>query len=59
MQPSSALSGCGYNCATGIATVPSSVIFGALAPFGWGAALAQIAVILLAGVKEEAKPQAQ
>jgi MFS family permease len=55
-----------YNCAVGIATLPSSLIFGALyqvfgalAAFGWGAALALVAVILLTGVKEQAKPQAQ
>jgi hypothetical protein len=38
--------------------VPDQV-FGALAAFGWGAALALIAVILLTGVKEQAKPQPQ
>jgi MFS family permease len=55
-----------YNCAVGVATLPSSLIFGALyqvygAPeaFGWGAALALVAVILLTGVKEQGKPQAQ
>ncbi len=53
-----------YNCAVGIATLPSSLIFGALyqfsgalAAFGWGAALALVAVILLTGVKEQDKPQ--
>jgi MFS family permease len=53
-----------YNCAVGIATLPASLIFGALyqvfgalAAFGWGAALALIAVILLTGVKgKEAQP---
>ena len=54
-----------YNFAIGIATLPSSLIFGALyqvygaqVAFGWGAALALIAVILLVGVKARAKPQA-
>ncbi len=48
-----------YNCAIGIATLPASLIFGALyqvsgalAAFGWGAALALVAVILLIGVQE-------
>lgn len=48
-----------YNFAIGIATLPASLIFGALyqvygtlAAFGWGAALALVAVALLAGVKE-------
>ena len=47
-----------YNAAVGVATLPASLIFGALyqvfgalAAFGWGAALALIAVILLTGVK--------
>ena len=47
-----------YNFAVGIATLPASLIFGALyqvygalAAFGWGAALALVAVELLAGVK--------
>ena len=47
-----------YNFAIGIATLPASLIFGALyqvygalAAFGWGAALALVAVALLAGVK--------
>jgi MFS family permease len=51
-----------YNCAVGIATLPSSLIFGALyqffgalTAFGWGAALALIAVILLLGVSGGAK----
>ena len=55
-----------YNAAVGVATLPSSLIFGALyqvygalAAFGWGAALALLAVILLTGVREQAKPQAQ
>lgn len=54
-----------YNCAVGIATLPSSLVFGALyhvfgavAAFGWGAALALVAVILLTGVKAQGKPQA-
>jgi MFS family permease len=52
-----------YNFAIGIATLPASLIFGALyqafgpygalAAFGWGAALAFVAVILLMGVKEK------
>ena len=48
-----------YNFAIGIATLPASLIFGALyqvygalAAFGWGAALALVAVVLLVGVKE-------
>ena len=48
-----------YNFAIGIATLPSSLIFGALyqffgplAAFGWGAALALVAVILMLGVRE-------
>ena len=55
-----------YNGAVGVATLPASLIFGALyqvygalAAFSWGAALALAAVILLTGVKEQAKPQAQ
>jgi hypothetical protein len=55
-----------YNGAVGIATLPSSLVFGALyqffgalAAFGWGAALALVAVILLTGVKEQGKAQAQ
>jgi MFS family permease len=48
-----------YNFAIGIATLPSSLIFGALyqfcgplVAFGWGAALALVAGILMLGVKE-------
>jgi MFS family permease len=48
-----------YNAAIGMATLPSSLVFGALyqvfgalAAFGWGAALALVAVVLLGGVKE-------
>ena len=48
-----------YNCAIGIATLPSSLIFGALyqfcgplVAFGWGAALALVAGILMLGVKD-------
>src|SRR6516162_7616944 len=48
-----------YNFAIGIATLPSSLIFGALyqafgalVAFGWGAALAVVAVILLTGVRD-------
>jgi MFS family permease len=55
-----------YNCAVGIATLPSSLIFGALyqvfgalAAFGWGAVLALLAVVLLTGVKGQGQPQAQ
>jgi MFS family permease len=55
-----------YNCAIGIATLPASLIFGALyqvygalAAFGWGAALALVAVVLLAGVKGQRHPKAQ
>jgi MFS family permease len=47
-----------YHCAIGIATMPASLIFGALyqfvgalAAFGWGAALALSAVLLLTRVK--------
>jgi MFS family permease len=53
-----------YNAAIGIATLPSSLVFGALyqgygalAAFGWGAALALLSVVLLVGVKD--KPSAQ
>lgn len=49
-----------FNFAVGIATLPSSLIFGALyqyfgplAAFGWGAALAAIAALILAGVSEK------
>jgi MFS family permease len=55
-----------YHFAIGIATLPSSLVFGALyqvhgavAAFGWGAGLALVAVILLIGVKERPKPQPQ
>lgn len=51
-----------YNFAIGVATLPSSLIFGAiyqmyggLAAFGWGAALALAAAVLLTGVKSGAK----
>jgi MFS family permease len=47
-----------YNFAIGIAALPSSLIFGALyeafgalVAFGWGAALALVAVIMLAGIR--------
>ncbi len=47
-----------YNFAIGIATLPASLVFGALyqdygalTAFGWGAALALAAIILLTGVK--------
>jgi len=52
-----------YNCAIGIATLPASLIFGALdqvygalAAFGWGAALALVAVFLLMGVQGQSSP---
>lgn len=52
-----------YNFAIGIVTLPSSLIFGALyqfcgplVAFGWGAALALVAVILMLGVKEPRTP---
>jgi MFS family permease len=55
-----------YNCAVGVATLPASLIFGALyqfvgalAAFGWGAVLALCAVILLTGVKGRGTPPAQ
>ena len=55
-----------YDFAIGIATLPASLIFGALyqvfgalAAFGWGAALTLIAVILLAGVKGHGRAEAQ
>ncbi len=48
-----------YNFAIGIATLPSSLIFGALyqffgplTAFGWGAVLALVAVALMLGVEE-------
>jgi MFS family permease len=49
-----------YNFAIGIATLPASLIFGALFQFcgafvalGWGAALALVAAMLLVGVKDK------
>ena len=52
-----------YNFAIGIATLPSSLIFGALyqvygamAAFGWGAILALLAVVLLFGVRGQRGP---
>jgi MFS family permease len=52
-----------YNCAIGIATLPSSLIFGALyenfgalAAFGSGAGLALVAGVLLLGVREHRHP---
>jgi MFS family permease len=55
-----------YHCAIGIATLPASLVFGALyqvfgapAAFGCGAGLALVAVVLLVGVKEPGRPQAQ
>jgi MFS family permease len=51
-----------YNFAIGIAILPASLIFGALyeyrgalTAFGWGAALAFVAVVLLVGVRERRK----
>ena len=48
-----------YNFAIGIATLPSSLIFGALyqvfgalVAFGWGAALAVVAVVVLTGIRD-------
>ena len=48
-----------FNFAIGIATLPASLIFGALyqyqgafTAFGWGAALALVAALLLVGVRE-------
>jgi MFS family permease len=53
-----------YNFAIGVATLPSSLIFGALyqvygalAAFGCGAALALVAVILLIGVRDKGNHQ--
>jgi MFS family permease len=53
-----------YNFAIGIATLPSSLIFGALydyfgafVAFGWGAALAFVAMLLMAGVKGQSAPE--
>ena len=55
-----------YNFAIGIATLPASLIFGvlyeflgALVAFGWGAALALVAAVLLVGVKERRTPPMQ
>jgi MFS family permease len=55
-----------YNFAVGVATLPASLVFGALyqvygapAAFGWGAALALLAVALLTGGKEQGMRQAQ
>jgi len=49
-----------YNCAIGIATLPSSLIFGALyqvygalAAFAWGAGLALVAAVLLLGIQPQ------
>ena len=49
-----------YNFAIGIATLPSSLIFGALyqffgafVAFAWGAALALVAAVLLFGVADK------
>ena len=55
-----------YNGAVGVATLPASLIFGtlyqffgALAAFGWGAALALCAVIPLTGVNGQGAQPAQ
>jgi MFS family permease len=55
-----------YNFAIGIATLPASLIFGALyqvygalVAFGWGAALALVAITLLAGVKGQRRLKVQ
>ena len=55
-----------YKGAVGVATLPASLIFGtlyqffgALAAFGWGAALALCAVIPLTGVKGQGAQPAQ
>lgn len=55
-----------YNFAIGIATLPASLIFGALyqvygalAAFGWGAALALVAVMLLTAVREQGQGRAE
>jgi MFS family permease len=52
-----------YHCVIGVGTLPSSLIFGmlyqvygALTAFGWGAALAVVAVFLLLGVRMKANP---
>jgi MFS family permease len=54
-----------YNFALGLAALPSSLIFGALYQywgarwaFGWGAALALVAVILFVGVRQQNEPEA-
>ncbi len=54
-----------FNFAVGIATLPASLIFGAVyevygarAAFGWGAALALVAVAVLVGVRARAKTPA-
>ncbi len=53
-----------YNFAIGIAALPSSLIFGALyealgalVAFGWGAALALVAVIMLAGIRRDGRAE--
>jgi hypothetical protein len=53
-------------CAIGVGTLPSSLtfgvlyhVYGALAAFGWEAAMALAALALLAGVKEPRKSQPQ
>src|SRR5437899_732075 len=52
-----------YNFAIGVTTLPANLIFGAfyhhygaLVAFGWGAALALVALALLVGVKERRMP---
>jgi quercetin dioxygenase-like cupin family protein len=46
-------------CAIGIATLPSRMTFAALVAFGWAAASALVAVVLLMGVRGGRKPPAQ
>ena len=54
-----------YNFAIGVATLPASLIFGALyqvygalVAFGWGAALALVALAILVGVRGRVKAPA-
>jgi MFS family permease len=55
-----------YNGAIGVASLPASLIFGALyqfcgplVAFGWGAALALVAVVVLTAVKDQRQLQAR
>jgi MFS family permease len=52
-----------YNCAVGLATLPASLVFGAIyqelgavIAFGWGACLASAAIALLCGVSDRSSP---